>query len=79
MMSALFTAIPMVILLRRGAPTSINLAGWVTGIAAGGMGAFAYNLHCPINSIIYIGFWYTIVIGICAVAGRLVIPRLIRW
>lgn len=78
-MSGLFTAIPMVLLLRHGAPTSPNRAGWVTGVAAGGLGAFAYSLHCAANSIIYIGFWYTIAVGICAVAGRLVVPRLIRW
>jgi hypothetical protein len=78
-MSGLFTAIPMVLLLRRGAPTSPDRAGWVTGVAAGGLGAFAYSLHCPANGIIYIGFWYTIAVGICAVAGRLVVPRLIRW
>jgi hypothetical protein len=78
-MSGLFTAIPMVLLLRRGAPTSPGRAGWVTGVAAGGLGAFAYSLHCPSNGIIYIGFWYTIAVGICAVMGRLVVPRLIRW
>jgi hypothetical protein len=78
-MSGLFTAIPMVLLLRRGAPTSPNRAGWITGVAAGGLGAFAYSLHCPANGIIYIGFWYTLAVGICAVLGRLVVPRLIRW
>jgi hypothetical protein len=78
-MSGLFTAIPMVLLLRRGAPTSPNRAGWVTGVAAGGLGAFTYSLHCPANGIIYIGFWYTLAVGICAGLGRLVVPRLIRW
>jgi hypothetical protein len=77
--SGLFTAIPMVLLLRHGAPTSPNRAGWVTGFAAGGLGAFAYSMHCPANGIIYIGLWYTLAVGICAVLGRLVVPRLIRW
>lgn len=73
------TAVPMILHLRRGAPTSPARAGWLVGIASGGLGAFAYNLHCPFNSIVYIGIWYTLAVGICAVAGRLVVPRLIRW
>jgi hypothetical protein len=79
LMGGLATAIPMVLHLRRGAPTSPERAGWLTGLAAGGLGAFAYGFHCPDNSIIYIGFWYSLAVGICAVLGRLVVPRLIRW
>jgi hypothetical protein len=78
-MGGLATAVPMVLHLRRGAPTSPERAGWLTGLAAGGLGAFAYGFHCPFNSIIYIGFWYTLAVGVCAVAGRLLVPRLIRW
>jgi hypothetical protein len=79
LMSGVFTAIPMVLLLRRGLAMLGHRAGWVTGVAAGGLGAFAYSLHCPANGIIYIGFWYTLTVGICAGLGRLVVPRLIRW
>lgn len=78
-MGGLATAIPMVLHLRRGAPTSPERAGWLTGLAAGGLGAFAYGFHCPFNSILYIGFWYSLAVGICAILGRLVVPRLIRW
>jgi hypothetical protein len=73
------TAAPMVAWLRRGAPTSPERAGWLTGLAAGGLGAFAYNFHCGYNSIVYIGFWYSIAVAICGIAGRLVVPKLIRW
>jgi hypothetical protein len=76
---ALATAIPMVLHLRRGAPTSPARASWLVGIASGGLGAFAYNLHCPFNSVVYIGLWYTLAVGVCAVIGRLVVPKLIRW
>ncbi len=72
-------AVPMILHLRRGAPTSPARAGWLVGIASGGLGAFAYNLHCPFNSVVYIGLWYTLAVGGCAVIGRLVVPRLIRW
>lgn len=75
----LATAVPMILHLRRGAPTSPARVGWLVGIASGGLGAFAYNLHCPFNSVVYIGIWYTLAVGICAVVGRLVVPRLIRW
>ncbi len=73
------TAVPMILHLRRGAPTSPARAGWLVGIASGGLGAFAYNIHCPFNSIVYIGIWYTLTVGVCAVVGRLVVPRLVRW
>jgi hypothetical protein len=73
------TAIPMILHLRRGAPTSPVRAGWLVGIASGGLGAFAYNIHCPFDNVVYIGLWYTLAVGVCAVAGRLVVPKLIRW
>lgn len=76
---ALATAIPIIYWLRKGAPTSLERVGWLTGIASGGLGAFAYNFHCTENSIIYIGFWYGLSVGISALIGRLVVPRLIRW
>lgn len=75
----LATAIPMVYWLRRGAPTSPERAGWLTGVASGGLGAFAYGFYCPFNDLVYIGLWYSLAVCICAVAGRLVVPRLIRW
>ncbi|NJM50988.1 MAG: DUF1109 domain-containing protein [Sphingomonadales bacterium] len=50
------TAIPMVLALRRGAPTNTKRAGWLTGLAAGGMGAFAYSFFCPFDSLAYTGF-----------------------
>lgn len=78
-LSGLATANPMVIWLRRGAPTSPERAGWLTGVASGGLGAFTYGLHCPFNDVVYIGLWYSLAVGLCAVVGRLVVPRLIRW
>lgn len=77
--TALATAIPIVFALRRGAPTNPNLAGWLTGLAAGGIGGFAYSFYCPFDSLAYIGVWFTLVVGISSVAGRFFVPRLIRW
>lgn len=65
--------------LRQGAPTSPERAGWLVGIASGALGAAAYNIYCPFNDIYYVGLWFTIPVLVSAVAGRLVVPRLIRW
>jgi hypothetical protein len=79
MIGGLSVAVPMVLWLRKGAPTSPERAGWLTGIASGGLGAFAYNFHCPFSDLAYTGLWYSLAVGVCAVAGRLIVPRLIRW
>lgn len=65
--------------LRRGAVTVLERTGWLTGLAAGAFGTFAYSLHCPSATITYIGLWYTAAIALCAVVGRLVVPRVLRW
>jgi hypothetical protein len=77
--SALLIGTVLVWWLRRGAPTGLNRAGWLVGLAAGSFGAFAYSLHCPSDSIYYVGLFYTLTVAVCAVVGRLIVPRLIRW
>lgn len=76
---ALVLASGLTLWLRRGAPTAINRAGWLVGLASGSFGAFAYSLHCPSNSIYYVGIFYSAVVAISAVAGRLIVPRFVRW
>jgi len=29
--------------------------------------------------VVYIGVWYSLAVGVCALLGRLIVPRLIRW
>lgn len=65
--------------LRRGAPTSPESAGLITGIAAGSFGIFAYSFHCTASDIVHIGLWHSSAVLVCAVIGRLAVPRLIRW
>lgn len=65
--------------LRSGAPTAINRIGWLVGLASGSFGAFVYGLHCSSISVFYVGLWYTGAIMLCALLGRLIVPRLIRW
>ena len=65
--------------LRQGAPVALSRVGWLTGLAAGAFGTFAYSLHCPSESVAYVGIWYVAAIGLCSAAGRLFVPRLVRW
>ncbi len=65
--------------LRRGAPTAPRRSGLLVGLCAGSFGVFAYSLHCPSQSVHYIGLWYTTAVAICVGLGRLIVPRLIRW
>jgi hypothetical protein len=65
--------------LRRGAVTDLRRAGWLVGLAAGAFGTFAYSLHCPSSSVHYIALWYSLAVASCALIGRLIVPRLLRW
>jgi hypothetical protein len=69
----------IIVWLRRGAPTDLARAGWLTGLAAGTFGAFAYSLHCPHNGMAAIAIWYSLSVVACALVGRIVVPPLIRW
>ncbi|OBV11954.1 NrsF family protein [Erythrobacter dokdonensis] len=65
--------------LRKGAPTSPERAGLLSGIAAGSLGIFAFSLHCADNDIVHIGLWHSAVVVIAAAIGRSLVPRLVRW
>lgn len=76
---AALCAVPMVLHLRRGAPVAPARAGLMVGLAAGSLGALAYNIHCPVSDMVYIGLWYGLAVAGAALAGRLIVPRLVRW
>lgn len=65
--------------LRQGAPTSLERAGLLTGISAGCAGVVAFTFVCPINSVMHIGLWHGLTVTVCAIAGRLIVPPLVRW
>lgn len=65
--------------LRRGAPTSPERAGLVAGVAAGAFGIFAASLHCADNDIVHIGLWHSAAVAVTGLAGRALVPRLVRW
>lgn len=75
----LLVAAVLVWWLRRGAPTSPERAGLLTGIAAGSFGIFAFSFHCQYSDIVHIGLWHSLAVVVSAALGRFIIPPLIRW
>ena len=78
----LFAALPFASLiwaLRKGAPTDLMRTGAVTGLVAGALSAAVVAIHHPAGSIPFIALWYGGPIVLCAVAGALLGPRLLRW
>jgi hypothetical protein len=65
--------------VRKGAPTSLSRAGAFAGLAAGGVSAMAYAVHCTDDSLPFIAVWYGGTIVLCTLAGAAVGPRLLRW
>lgn len=77
-----FSALPLAILiwrLRDGAPVSPGRAGALVGFLAGGIGSFAYGLHCSDDSPLFFALWYLAAIALVAGAGALIGSRALRW
>lgn len=66
-------------LLRRGASTRPALSGAAAGLAAGGLSALLYALHCPEDEPVFFLTWYGTGIVILAAAGAVAGPRVLRW
>jgi hypothetical protein len=69
----------LAVVLRGFAPTRPGLAGAAAGLAAGGIGAAVYALHCPEYAPAFIALWYTAGIVVSAALGGLIGSRLLRW
>lgn len=65
--------------LRASAPTSPTRAGWVIGIAAGAAGATIIALMCASDDLVHITLWHVSAVPFSAIAGRLILPRFLRW
>ena len=72
-------ALAAVLFLRRGAPVSLERSAWLTGLAAGSLGALAYNITCPLDTVAHVGIWHTLPVLVWAVIARVAVPPLIRW
>ena len=77
--AALLVALACVMFLRRGAPVAIERSAWLTGLAAGSLGTFAYGITCPLDGMIHLGVWHFVPVVLTAIAARLCLPPLIRW
>lgn len=78
----LFAALPFVLLiwgLRRGAPTELGRTGAIAGLVAGSLGAAAYSLHCPDDSLPFVAIWYAGSILLCGAVGKSLGWALLRW
>lgn len=75
-------ALPFVALLRalrRGAPESPARAGFAAGLAAAGLGASVYALHCPEDSPLFMAAWYGAAALAAGLVGAALGRRLLRW
>lgn len=66
-------------LMRAFAPTQLTLTGAAIGALSGGVGAMAYSMYCPIDSVAFVTTWYVVAIALCAALGAVIGSRLLRW
>jgi hypothetical protein len=65
--------------MRSFAPTRITLTGAAIGALSGGVGAMAYAMYCPTDSMAFVTTWYTLAIAVCAALGAVIGSRFLRW
>lgn len=68
-----------VVFLRNGATVKPVLAGALAGLAAGGLAAVLYALHCTDDSPLFVAIWYSIAIAILAALGAVAGRLAVRW
>lgn len=73
------TAAGLVWIMRALAPTRLTLSGAAIGAFSGGIGAMAYAMYCPVDSMAFVTTWYTLAIALCAALGALIGSRFLRW
>lgn len=73
------TAAGLLWLMRAFAPTRLTFAGAAVGALSGGIGAMAYAMYCPVDSVAFVTTWYVLAIALCAAIGAVVGARVLRW
>jgi hypothetical protein len=76
------SAAPLLLLLaglRAGAPLRPGRAGATAGVFAGALGALLYATHCTDDSPLFVATWYSLGIGIVALAGAAIGRVVLRW
>jgi hypothetical protein len=76
---ALLPLVALIAALRRGAAPFPARAGALAGMAAGGIAAAVYSLHCPEDSPLFYVPWYGLAILCVTAAGALAGSRFLRW
>jgi len=66
-------------LMRAFAPTRLALLGAAIGAFSGGVGAMAYAMYCPTDSVAFVVTWYVLGIAVSAALGAVVGARVLRW
>lgn len=69
----------LAVAVRRLAPTNLTRAGAYIGLAAGGIAAMGYSLHCHDDAVAFVAISYTLAILEMALVGALIGPRVLRW
>jgi hypothetical protein len=65
--------------MRGLAPTRPRAAGFAAGLLAGAAGAAGYTFGCTEESLAFVAVWYTLGIGLSAMLGAVLGPRVLRW
>lgn len=65
--------------MRAFAPTRLTLTGAAIGAISGGVGAMAYAMYCPTDSVAFVTTWYAVAIAVCAALGAILGSRMLRW
>jgi hypothetical protein len=69
----------LLVALRVGAPASPMTAGAAAGLAAGGLGAALYAIHCIDDSPLFVVLWYIPAIIVVVLTGAVAGSRVLRW
>lgn len=73
------TAALLLWLMRAFAPTRLAMVGAAIGAFSGGVGAMAYAMYCPVDSVAFVTTWYVVAIAVCAALGALIGTKFLRW
>lgn len=79
----LVLSLPMLALglwaVRGMAPTRPTLAGFATGLFAGGVAATVYGLHCAEHTFTFVALWYSLGVLVTSVLGAIIGRWALRW
>jgi hypothetical protein len=69
----------LMIVLRQCAPTDLAGAGFAAGVFAATIAATIYASHCPCDTPVFVGLWYSLAFLFSGAAGALLGSKVLRW